>query len=414
MPARYKIDSVSNLYPALGGHVYRLCVSLKDAVERETLQKALSNMPARFPIMCSHLERTFFGYCHVAATDYDIISEGEPFIRHPEMFDTEKPSFQLYIRGNRIAMDVFHGNGDGSAAIEFLKALVADYLLLRAGQPPVQSKPPREEDLKDPYVQYYKRAKPASLLEKGSYHLHLSYPADYWYSRFSCISADLKQAKQYARSIGCTINDLLCGVLTLAIFQNTDAKDSEFPVTLSAPIDLRKHYGSHSQRNFAFYSNMRLKAEDAVDLETVTKRVHTLMQSATSAEALQRGVAVTYKAANNPAVQWTPRALREFVIRKAYRHVAGGGITTTLSNIGYHTLPPEVADQVERFEMYLGPGRGSINAAAVGFGGQISLCITCGSEDAVLENAVCALLSACGIQTSITSHAYRNRDLIVE
>ncbi len=414
MPARYKIDSVSNLYPALGGHVFRLCVSLKDTVQRETLQKALSNMPTRFPIMCSHLERTFFGYCHVAATDYNIISEGEPFFRRPEMFDTEKPSFQLYIRDNRITMDVFHGNGDGRAAIEFFKALVTDYLLLSAGKPPVQGEPPREEDLKDPYVQYYKRAKPASLLEKGSYHLHLSYPEGYWYSRFSCISVDLKQAKQYAKSIGCTINDLLCGALALAIFQNTDAKDSAFPVTLSVPIDLRKHYGSHSQRNFAFYSNMRLKAEDAADLETVTKRVHTLMQSATGEDSLRGGVAVTYKAANNPAVQWTPRRLREFIIRKAYRHVAGGGITTTLSNIGYHVLPAEVADRVERFEMYLGPGRGGINAAAVGLGEQISLCITCGSEETVLEDAVCALFSEYGITTSVTAHAYRNRDLIVE
>ncbi len=413
MPDRYKIDSVSNLYPALGGHVYRLCAVLNAPVDRDILRKALSNMPVRFPIMCSHLERTFFGYCHVSATDYDIIGEGEPFFRRPEMFDTERPSFRLYVRDNRIIIDVFHGNGDGCAGIAFLKALVTDYVLLREGKPPVKGEAPREEDLKDPYVQYYKRAKSASLLEKGSYHLHLSYPKDHWYARFSCISIHLGQAKRYAKSIGCTVNDLLCGALGLAIFQNTDAKESPLPVTLSAPIDLRRRYNSHSQRNFSFYSNLRLKKEDAVDLETITKRVHTLMQEATSEESLRRGVAAAYKAANNPAVQWTPRKLREFVIRKAYRHVAGGGITTTLSNLGYQTLSDEVQRQVERFEIYLGPGRGSINASAVGFGETVSLCITCGSEETVLEDAVEEILHTHGIESTRDSFAYYNRDLIV-
>lgn len=408
MSARYKIDSVSNLYPALGGHVYRLCVVLKAPVQKELLQKALTtNLPTRFPIMCSHLERTFFSYCHVSATDYDVICDGEPFFQRPDMFDTEKPSFRLAIRDNRIILDVFHGNGDADAGIAFFKALVTDYLLLCSGKSPLPAVPPPEQDLADPYVQHYKRSKSASLLEKGSYHLHLSSPENAFYARFTCISVDLAQAKAYAKPIGCTINDLLCGTLAYAIFCATDAKEADVPVTLSAPIDLRKHYHSHSQRNFAFYSNMRINTADAVNLEAAIGRVHALMQSATSPESLRRGIAAAYKAANNPAVQWSPRALREFVIRKAYRHVAGGGITTTLSNIGYHTLPSEVAEGVERFEMYLGPGRGSINAAAVGYENAASLCITCGSEETVIEDAIEEILHQHGIETVRHSFAYR-------
>ncbi len=411
MSARYKIDSVSNLYPALGGLVYRLCAVMAEPVQKDVLQQALTaNLPVRFPIMCSHLERTFFSYCHVSATDYDVISDGEPFFQRPDMFDTEKPSFRIAIRENRIVMDVFHGNGDGSAGIEFLKALVTDYLLLCRGKPPVDAVPPRAEDLEDPYVQHYKRARSASLLEKGSYQLHLTPSESDWYARFSCISVDLAQAKTYVKPLGCTINDLLCGALAYAIMQETDAKEADVPVTISAPIDLRKHYNSHSQRNFAFYSNMRIRAAEAVNLETAAQRVHTLMQAATDMKTLQRGVAVTYKAANNPAVQWSPRALREFIVRKAYRHVTGSGITTTLSNIGYHTLSAEIADGLERFEMYLGPGRGSINAAAVGVGTQTSLCITCGSEETVIEDAVESVLHEHGIETDRHSFAYRFTD----
>lgn len=407
MPARYKIDSVSNLYPALGGHVYRLCAVMTAPVQKEILQKALTaNLPTRFPIMCSHLERTFFSYCHVPATDYNVICSGEPFFQRPDMFDTEKPSFRIAVRDNRIILDIFHGNGDGGAGIEFLKALITDYLLLYEGESPVPAAPPCAKDLADPYVQYYERARSASLLEKGSYHMHLPHPENKFYARFSCISVNLTQAKAYTKSIACTINDLLCGALSCAIVQETDAAAAEVPVTISAPIDLRPHYNSHSQRNFAFYSNMRIHAADAINLESAIGRVHALMQYATSQESLRRGIAAAYKAANNPAVQWSPRALREFIIRKAYRHVAGGGITTTLSNIGYHTLPIEIAAGVERFEMYLGPGRGSINAAAVGFGDMTSLCITCGSEETVIEDAVERILHEHGIETIRHSFAY--------
>ena len=413
MSVRYKIDSVSNMYPALGGLVYRQSAVFKEPVNPDILRAAVRSVAPRFPIMCSHLEHTFFGYAHVPATDLDVVTEGEPFFNVPAMFDTDQPSFRLYVRGNRVTMDVFHGNGDGCAGIAFLAALSADYLLLARGLPPVEAPAPSKADLDDPYVLYYKRARSANLFEKGSYKIHLSYPEEYWYARFSCISVDLNSAKNFTKAHAITVNDLLCGALALAIFRVTDAKNGDLPVTISAPIDLRKHYNSHSQRNFVFYGNLRATKENAVDLAQMATQMHTLMQTASSDEALRRGVAVTYKAANNIAVQYSPRVLREWIVRKAYRHVAGNSITTTLTNVGYQTLPQEVADGLERFEMYLGPGRGSINAAATGYGDKISLCITCGSEETVIEDAVQAILKENGIESTRDSFAYRNRDLIV-
>ena len=120
MPKQYKIDSVSNLYPAMGGYVFRLCAVLREDIDAALLRRAVRHVAPQFPIMCSHLERTFMGYVHVAATDLDVVAYGEPPIHSPDMFDTEKPSFRLYVRGKRLAMDVFHGNADGVAAVTFL------------------------------------------------------------------------------------------------------------------------------------------------------------------------------------------------------------------------------------------------------------------------------------------------------
>ena len=89
MPKQYKIDSVSNLYPAMGGYVFRLCAVLRKDVDAALLRRAVRHVAPQFPIMCSHLERTFMSYVHVAATDLDVVSYGEPPIRNPDMFDTK-------------------------------------------------------------------------------------------------------------------------------------------------------------------------------------------------------------------------------------------------------------------------------------------------------------------------------------
>lgn len=129
----YKIDTVSNLFPALGGHVYRQCAVFKEPVDLELLRKAVCSLSEAFPIMCSHLRKTFFSYVHEKATDLDVVNIGDPFIQRPPMFDTEKPSFLLFVDGCLLSMDVFHGNADGNSAIQFFKALVTNYAFLCAG-----------------------------------------------------------------------------------------------------------------------------------------------------------------------------------------------------------------------------------------------------------------------------------------
>ena len=218
----YKIDTVSNLFPALGGHVYRQCAVFKEPVDLELLRKAVCSLSEAFPIMCSHLRKTFFSYVHEKATDLDVVNIGDPFTQRPPMFDTEKPSFLLFVDGCLLSMDVFHGNADGNSAIQFFKALVTNYAFLLRGLPLPPVKMPDEADLKDPYPMYYKPAKPASLSEKPSYHLHLARPESF-YQRFSCISIDVAGIKNQVKPLGYTVNDFLCALLHQAILHTTDA-----------------------------------------------------------------------------------------------------------------------------------------------------------------------------------------------
>ncbi len=416
MPEQYKIDSVSNLYPAMGGYVFRLCAVLREDIDGALLRRAVRHVAPQFPIMCSHLRRTFMSYVHVAASDLDVISYGEPMIRNPDMFDTEKPSFRLYVRGKRLAMDVFHANADGVAAITFLKALMTAYCCFAAGEPAPPAVVPKAEDLEDPYKRYYKPAKAASLLEKESYRMRLPVSkSGGYYVRFSCFSMQAADIKPATKPHGLTVNDFLCAAVYFAILRATDAAQSELPVTLSVPLDLRAFYGSHTQRNFAFYTNVRLHAtECADDFVRAMQSVHSQVRAAAEEKGVRAGVATTYLTANNPGVRLVPRAVREYAIRKVYRHVAGNSITTTLSNLGAHTLEGPAKDMVERFEIYLGAGYGGINTSAVGLGKQVSLCVACGSNSTVYEQALLDVLKEQGVPASWEHFAYKNWELVEE
>lgn len=416
MPKQYKIDSVSNLYPAMGGYVFRLCAVLREDIDAALLRRAVRHVAPQFPIMCSHLERTFMSYVHVAATDLDVVSYGEPPIHSPDMFDTEKPSFRLYVRGKRLAMDVFHGNADGAAAVTFLKALTTAYCCFAAGVPAPPAIVPKAEVLEDPYKQYYKPAKAASLLEKESYRMRLPVPKNGgFYVRFSSFSMQVSDIKPVTKPHGCTVNDFLCAAVYFAILRATDAEKSGLPVTISVPLDLRTFYGSQTQRNFAFYINVRLHASEcANDFVRAMQSVHSQVRAAAAEKGVRAGVATTYLAANNPATRLVPRAVREHAIRKVYRHVAGNSITTTLSNLGAHTLEGPAKDMVERFEIYLGAGYGGINTSAVGLGDEVTLCVACGSDSTVYEQALLDVLKEQGVPCKWEHFAYKNRELVEE
>ena len=92
--------------------------------------------------------------------------------------------------------------------------------------------------------------------------------------------------------MGYTVNDFLCALLHQAILHTTDAAQSDLDVTISVPIDLRPFYHSNSQRNFVYYTNVRLSKDAAPDMTSAMGVVHREVQAAMQEKVLRRGVAV--------------------------------------------------------------------------------------------------------------------------
>lgn len=409
MPVPYeRLDAVSMLYPALSfgkrGYLFRLCAVLTEPVDTELLGASVRALRPRFPILYTHLKKTFLGYVHVPAEDLNIIGREEPCLTLPELYNTVKPAFRIYCEGGRVTLDVFHANADAGAAIVYLQRLLEDYCMRLEGRKPCAPAPASAAELADDYLRNFDRRKNASFVEKQAYRFRL--PPDGDYVRLTCFSIDLGGIKGRVAPEGFTVNDYLAAALHLAMARGVPIPKDAPDVSLSIPINLRPFFGSVTQRNFSYYVNVRIPV--SAGMEQALRCVHRQVRAAMQRDRLLAGIAATVKTANNVFVRYTPRAVKEFVIRRIYRVIAGTGLTTTLSNIGLQRPAPVLAKRLVRFEMYLGAGGGGMTAAAVGCGQAVSLCVSASSQNRCVERALEAILREDGIPFTLSKQEFRD------
>lgn len=204
--------------------------------------------------------------------------------------------------------------------------------------------PASEAELADDYLRNFDRTKNASFVEKQAYRFRLLPDGDY--VRLTCFSIDLGGIKGRIKPEGFTVNDYLAAALFLAIALGVQPK-RRAGCFLSIPINLRPFFGSVTQRNFSYYVNVRIPV--VADMEQALRCIHRQVREATQRDRLLSGIAATVKTANHIFIRYTPRVVKEFMIRRVYRVIAGTGMTTTLSNLGFQKPAPGGGKEAQPF-----------------------------------------------------------------
>ncbi len=406
---RIQTDIPSKLYPVLirgnRGYMFRLEALMKEPVDPAALQQAVIDLAPRFPVMYSHLTKGFFDYYHVPAHDFDVVVEQEnPDRVLPAVFDTDKPSFRLYYFGKKLNLDISHTHADGMGGMIFFKALLTRYFALRGFSPsqledvPDYRDTPKKEEVEDSNRTLLRRGKRHTRMESTACRLRTDTVPGLL--RDVCVAASIKEIKAYTKPRGITINDYLLALIYTAILPLYDKSTETLPIKLSVPIDLRGVFHVQSQRNFALYINLELHPQEEMTFEETCVEMKKQMRAGTDRDRLIRLASSNARLAGNPLVKIVPRVLRDKVILKGFRVLGAAKITTTLSNLAYHTLAPEIEGEIERLEMYLGAGGGGFNFSSIGFGDTMALCICLSGEDNGIRDRIMALMREHGITPS--------------
>lgn len=418
-PTWLKLDNAAKIYPPAQTEgwnaLFRLSVTFREPVDRSVLSAALTRVLKRFPNFAMRLRRGLFWYYLDRISGQPVIQDD---VKNPcaRMNFKENGGFAFRVRvfGCRVAVEIFHVITDGAGGLSFIKTLAAEYISIKYGVTV-----PREGDILDcgdtPTIEeledgFLKHAGPKAVPPPPGLAYHLHGTPDRDFLRVTTGIIDCAEIAEKAKALGVTVTEYLATVLLFAAADWKRAKRGLFqslrPVIVSIPVNLRKLFGCRTLRNFANYATVGLDTRlGEYSFEEAAAVVHHQLRLGTDKHVLAARIASNVGIEKNILLRMVPRVIKKPIMSMAYRMEGDMKNTTSLSNLGLVTLPPEMEAHVERFDFILGSlVKNPVNAAAVGYGGKLYINFSRVIEESFLERAFFRRLVKLGVHVLIESN----------
>lgn len=362
----YKLETSALIYPAIISprqpSVFRLSCTFRKEIDPEILQTALNVTINRYPGFAMTLKRGAFWF-------YFEEMEKTPTL-HPEqnypcqMVDPETEGgflFRVTWFQKRVNLEVFHVISDGTGGMEFLKTLVYYYLLLSGEDVKpgdnvrTLGRKPTSEERENSFLRYYDPQIPSDRAD-DSVALHYrgtQFPLGH--SRAIHVRTKTAPLLTLSREYGVTITEYLTAQFMRSFFDvMRDMTDSEKPVKISVPINLRKLFASDTLRNFTYFVNIGKPLSSADEpLEDTLQYIKTQLRAVCTRDALVPRLNPNVSSEKNPFLRAAPLSIKQLVLREAH-HILGDNLfTASLSNLGIVRLDESMHKHIRNFDFGL-------------------------------------------------------------
>jgi len=405
--AWYPLDTAAKVYPLSMGlkrmMMFRLSFYLRRPVEPEILQMALNYTIQRFPYFATTIKCGFFWhYIDSAMRRFAARTEVLPPCAPMRLNAISSPTFRVIWHGNRVSVEFFHVLTDGTGGSIFVRTLLREYLRLLGYAAPLAEGIFQPGDTPDPrewaddFVLADESPSPEGFSDQTALQMR-GLPALEQPSRVLHFNLSVEALKAKAREKGVTITALLMGVIMMALRDAAEPHGGKKKLQVQLPVNMRKFYPSKTLRNFSMYCSIRLHPMEITGLNSILPKIDAQMCAATTKESLDRTMTLSRKLVRY--LRFVPLMIKRPIAYLIYGRLSDGVFPTTFSNLGAITLPPEMREQVEKFDFVLAP---PIRNRAV--------CSLCSYEDKavftvvkitalpVFENAVYDYLTQLGLE----------------
>lgn len=421
-----KLDNTAKIFPVIANEnmsqVFRISVTLKEAVDPEILQRALENILPHIHNFRVKLRRGLFWYYFEENSIMPKVQRESTYpCRYFEPHGNRKFLFRVTYYQRRINLEVFHALTDGLGAVNFLKSLTEHYLDLCAGTSeywgPGDEHAQREQEfhVEDSYLRNYREMPHHSYSSRPAFRLEGNYlPLGAEQVLHGYVN--VKELKAVCRKQDVSITKYLAAVLIWSIWKEyLDGTACERPVVLNLPINLRAFFGSDTMSNFFAVSMIGcLFRNPDMDFETLLAMVSRQMDRKIDKKRLEENI--SYNVSNEKKwylrviplpVKWLALNLIFLLKDQAY--------TMTLSNVGVVKLEEEYAAQIERFHIMIGVSRRQpLKCAVCSFGDEVVITFTSVFADSRLQRRFFRKLKEDGIRVRLEGNeisAARKRDM---
>lgn len=363
-----RLDNAAKIFPSTSSKrdpkVFRFACELTEPVEPAVLQRALERTLEKFPPFRSVLRRGLFWYFLEQSDLVPTVSEED----HPPCSPLYDPMrrgllFSVTWYRCRINLEVYHALTDGSGALQFLRALVFDYLLLRhpeafaGGVPALDFDASLSERGDDSFRRHYVPEKKGRG-EKAPRACHMKgarLPGD----RIRVVEGMLpvKEVSTKAKELGVSMTVFLTAMLLTAVAGEMPARErSRRPVVAAVPVNLRNYFESESVRNFFGVFTAGYHFQNGWTFDDVLSSVKETFARELTADRLARRMNRLAALEHNPVIRVMPLAVKDPVLRLS-GWIAARGETTSLSNLGRITMPPACAPYIRAFDVFISARR---------------------------------------------------------
>jgi hypothetical protein len=362
-PKWNRLDNAAKIYPAASTktdtHVFRFSCELYEAVNPDTLQRALNETIKYFPVYQYILKRGLFWY-YLESTSLTPVVRKEYKPPCNELYDRNQKTllYEVTYFGNTINLEVYHVLTDGTGAMNFLRIMINKYLAYMHSipEPEIDYDASHMQMADDSFRRYYndglkkrKKLKTACKI-KGQ---------KFAENRIKIIRGTMSVSKllKISREYDSTLTTFLAACLIQAINEEIPVRSRKNPVILAVPVNLRNYFKSESARNFfsLIYTEYNCSDNNIV-FEDILQKVNDDFKCELTLEKMTETLNSFYSLERNFFVRIAPLPLKDIVLKIAYEKSAAKS-TAVLSNVGKVKMPAEMTPYIRSFDVCTGTNR---------------------------------------------------------
>ncbi|MGI5891897.1 MAG: alcohol acetyltransferase [Bacillota bacterium] len=362
----HKLDNAAKLFPAVSKttntSIFRISVVLKQDVKPEVLQDALDIVIKRFPSLSLRIRRGVFWYYLEEINSRLMIEEEKDYPCSPIK---SSPHNRFLLRviyyKRRISVEVYHALADAMGAMEFLKTLVYQYLMLQGvyiepeGLILLPEDKPSQAEMEDSFKKYYRPLGFHITPEKKPFIIEGTPFANFGNNIIQGI-VSVKKFRTACKEKGVTITEYISALLAYSIYRETvQYQINPKPINIAIPINLRNIFPSQTLRNFFSVSIISINITRGMDFDDMLEQFKFYLKQKTTEEYLSYAVSRYGKMENMLVSRFIPLFIKDIFIGFGAKNFGEKFKTTTISNLGNIKIPSDMAPHIDWMEMILYP-----------------------------------------------------------
>jgi len=415
-----KLDNAAKLFPAIISKdltsVFRITTTLKEPVKYSSISEAVEKTSKRFPYFSVSLGSGFFWHFleftdQIPKVRYD---EGSPCAAF-EVRRKNEPLYRVLVRGKNISVEFIHILTDGGGALEYLKSLLFTYMTLtgRNISSPVEiiipGTPVPDEEFEDGYIRYFRKLPPPSKLVKA---WHLPFRLNDR-PRIRVLRAEIKTDEiiELSHKLNVSVTEYFIAVYHFALqkifISDTSKKKTNKVLRIEVPVNMRKKFPSRTMRNFSLFVLPEIDLRLGIyTFEEILHSVHHQLQISADIKQISRFLSSNVNYEKLVFIRILPLFIKKIAMAAVYRGLASKRFSGLVTNLGKVTLPEEMNEIVDSFEIIPPPqnSKVKIGCGLISYKDKFRICFSNITQSNELERHILTHLSDAGIHVKILNN----------